>query len=189
MKIKKSQDLSSKRYGRLLVVELVEIDESNKRNHIWKTICDCGNEKITNSYCLKYNKTTSCGCYQKERFLQSSIKYTNDIALNGLVYEYKLGAKRRNLEFNLTHEQVKEISSNNCYYCDATPFCIKRVNKHSITYNGIDRVDNNKGYTIDNVVSCCKICNTAKHDLSYNDFIDWVKRLCSNLSKNIYSNG
>lgn len=179
--MKEKQNLIGRKFGKLLVIDLVKLDESPKRKHIWKTICDCGVEKITNSYCLKYKKTTSCGCYQKEMFLKSSIKHTNDIALNGLVYEYKIGAKRRNLEFELTHEQVKKISSENCYYCNTPPFCIKKVNKHSITYNGIDRIDNKKGYTMDNVVTCCKICNTAKHDLSYIDFINWVMKISENL--------
>lgn len=180
--LKEKQNLIGKKFDRLLVVSLVNIDLSNKRNHEWETICDCGNIKVTNSYCLKYKKTKSCGCYQKEMFLKSSVKYTSDIALNGLVYEYKIGAKKRNLIFELSHNEVKSLSSSDCYYCGTAPFCVKNVNKHSITYNGIDRVDNSKGYTIDNVVTCCKICNVAEHDLSYIDFINWVKKLSVNLS-------
>lgn len=44
-------------------------------------------------------------------------------------------------------------------------------------YNGIDRVDNTKGYTIDNVVPCCGICNMAKGKLNQQEFQNWIKRV------------
>lgn len=43
--------------------------------------------------------------------------------------------------------------------------------------NGIDRIDNNKGYTIDNVVPCCKMCNQAKNDYTLQEFQDWVEKI------------
>lgn len=36
------------------------------------------------------------------------------------------------------------------------------LNNNELTYNGIDRLDNSKGYTIDNSVACCSKCNIAK---------------------------
>jgi len=44
-------------------------------------------------------------------------------------------------------------------------------------YNGLDRIDNEKGYLLDNVTPCCKICNQAKHALSLDDFLAWCQRL------------
>ena len=44
-------------------------------------------------------------------------------------------------------------------------------------YNGLDRVDNEKGYTIDNVVPCCKHCNYAKRNRSVEEFIDWIAQV------------
>ena len=38
--IKKKQDLRGRRFGRLEVIELIEFDESHKRNHKWLTNCD-----------------------------------------------------------------------------------------------------------------------------------------------------
>lgn len=43
--------------------------------------------------------------------------------------------------------------------------------------NGVDRIDSNIGYITNNIVSCCKICNIAKNNLHYNDFISWINRL------------
>jgi hypothetical protein len=179
--------LIGRKFGRLLVMEMVYTDITGNANHGWRTICDCGNEKLTNSFCLKYGKTSSCGCYQREMFLKSSVKHTNNFALNAIVYEYKLGAKKRNLEFKLTHQECEKLFTQNCYYCNSKPFCVKETiskkYKHSITYNGIDRIDNNIGYIIDNVVSCCKFCNVAKHDMTYSNFITWVKNLSNNMKE------
>jgi hypothetical protein len=42
------------------------------------------------------------------------------------------------------------------------------------TYNGLDRVNNSKGYTRTNVVPCCIICNNAKRTLSLSEFLEWI---------------
>jgi hypothetical protein len=49
-------------------------------------------------------------------------------------------------------------------------------------YNGLDRVDNTKGYIISNIVSCCGQCNRAKGILSQEEFLQWLKR-ASNYQK------
>ena len=50
-------DLSGKRYGKLVVEELVSINPPR-----WRCRCDCGKEKIVKSANLISNKTQSCGC-------------------------------------------------------------------------------------------------------------------------------
>ena len=42
--------------------------------------------------------------------------------------------------------------------------------------NGLDRVDSNLGYTLDNVLPCCSICNYAKQDLRQDVFMQWIAR-------------
>jgi len=54
---------------------------------------------------------------------------------------------------------------------------LKKTAVTGYLYNGVDRVDSNKDYTEDNVVSCCKICNYAKHTMGTYQFMDWIKRL------------
>ena len=72
----------------------------------------------------------------------------------------------------------------NCHYCGVEPEKISQSsNKNKpyngdYIYNGIDRIDNNKGYTMDNVVPCCEICNNAKKNLSKVKFISWLDRIC-----------
>lgn len=183
--LKEKYNLINKRYGRLLILELVHEDNTlrhnstNKRNynHRWKALCDCGTEKIVSAYCLKYRNTKSCGCLQREAATKYNTKYTENTALNRLVMEYKIGAKQRNLEFDLTFPQAEALFIQNCHYCNSEPYLIKITRKHSMKWNGIDRVDNKKGYTTDNVVPCCKTCNAAKHALTYAVFIEWINKL------------
>ena len=68
--------------------------------------------------------------------------------------EYINGALRRDYEFNLNFEEFSEIVDKECFYCH-----------HNVSeeINGIDRVDNTKGYTNENTVSCCEICNRIKN--------------------------
>ena len=44
-------------------------------------------------------------------------------------------------------------------------------------YNGVDRVDNDKGYIRDNIVSCCSDCNRSKGVLSKKDFITLARKI------------
>lgn len=84
--------------------------------------------------------------------------------MNSLIKNYKKNAKNRGVEFSLSNDCFRKITSSNCYYCNALPN--NRIQKHKNTgyyiYNGIDRVDSNKGYVEGNVVSCCSNCNYLK---------------------------
>ena len=44
-------------------------------------------------------------------------------------------------------------------------------------YNGVDRVDNQKGYTVNIIVPCCKRCNVANSDLTLEEFYSWVQEI------------
>ncbi len=40
---------------------------------VWKCQCMCGNETVVGAQQLRTGKTKSCGCYQKERTLESNL--------------------------------------------------------------------------------------------------------------------
>lgn len=54
----------------------------------------------------------------------------------------------------------------------------------TVKYNGVDRKDNSIGYTIDNCVTACKLCNYAKKAMSYDNFIDWLDRITKFRTRN-----
>jgi hypothetical protein len=41
----------------------------------------------------------------------------------------------------------------------------------------VDRLDSSCGYTLDNVVTCCTICNVAKSAMTVEEFKQWVLRV------------
>jgi hypothetical protein len=76
---------------------------------------------------------------------------------------YVEGAKKRNLDFLLTAKEFEELIKKPCFYCG-------QINPSG--FNGVDRVENSKGYVIENVVSCCTKCNRMKSNFHYREFID-----------------
>ena len=60
------QDLTGKRYGRLLVLSLVADEKGSNIPTRWLCQCDCGKQLSVRAYNLKSGNTNSCGCLQKE---------------------------------------------------------------------------------------------------------------------------
>jgi hypothetical protein len=111
--------------------------------------------------------------YQKHRdkALRSSRQWR---AKNPTTYawcKYQCSARSRGLEFNLPRALFDDLVTDRCYYCGAAPAPV----------NGIDRVDNERGYVHDNIVTCCRTCNYAKHDRAQGEFLSWVARIAEHL--------
>ena len=62
----KFEDLSGKRYGKLVVLNLDENQENGKDKR-WICRCDCGNEAEVQGRFLRKGLIVSCGCYHKEK--------------------------------------------------------------------------------------------------------------------------
>lgn len=78
-----------------------------------------------------------------------------DLAVYRRYKVLKDSARRKGgLEFDITlSEYEKLVEPHSCYYCKGP------LNK---TGHNLDRLDNTRGYTKDNVVPCCSKCNTLK---------------------------
>ncbi len=97
-------------------------------------------------------------------------KHREKINLRRKIYRYKESAQKRELDFLLSSEEFNKLLDGNCHYCG-----VKKA-------WGVDRIDNKIGYASYNVVSCCKICNYMKRDLSYQDFINHIKNVSDNFT-------
>lgn len=117
---------------------------------------------------------------------RSSLKYeTNNRNLTGTryrtpeqiyqrrFYSMQRNAKARNIEFNLSKNDVIKLMMSPCNYCG----------DNRLDNFGVDRIDSNIGYFIDNCVPCCKTCNTAKLDLSLDDFKSHVIKMYNHMVK------
>ena len=89
---------------------------------------------------------------------------------------YQRSAKKRNIQFELTLDEFKRISSNLCYYCCAF--------KEGADYSGIDRVNSDIGYCLTNIVPCCTICNYLKGILGHNEFLNHLLKITTHQIKN-----
>jgi hypothetical protein len=92
---------------------------------------------------------------------------------------YRAKAAKRGYIFDLSFNEFRTLASGNCHYCGVEP---KQVRKQPTcptvyVYNGVDRKDNALGYVSGNCVPCCRICNQAKSDLSYEEFVAWLRRV------------
>jgi hypothetical protein len=67
-------------------------------------------------------------------------------------------AKKRKIDWQITFFDYLKLCNQSCFYCD------NKLGKIVLYNIGLDRLDNNKGYIIDNVVSCCESCNMVKGD-------------------------
>lgn len=135
-------------------------------------VCTCGNLKTIKAYCLLKGEYKSCGeCLFNNPSLSSA----------------KRLFKERYNDGNLTFEEFYKLSQMNCFYCNRAPeqvyngyiFKKKKVSQFAkingdFIYNGLDRVDNNKGHDLNNLVPCCKVCNYGKRDMSSQDFKQWI---------------
>lgn len=164
----KMNDYTGKKYGYLTVIKFIgKVKKTKGNNYIWLCKCQCGNEKNLNIHDVKRGGISSCGCYRSK--LQSDIKRKPPgvAAMNNLYNIYmKICVNERGYKFELTKDEFFYLTKSNCYYCNKPPSQIKKAKYSDYVYNGIDRVDNSEGYLKNNVVACCKECNSNKSGIS-----------------------
>ena len=157
------------------------------KNKVWDCVCICGNVKRFWKFSAIARQKT-CGCGIDSAGLSAKQARSMKSRMNG----YKNGAKKRNFEWSLSYNDFVRISTKQCHYCGLGPFkwdCMTNspslkkdspnVNPkdYEIYFTGIDRFDSKLGYTIENSVPCCKNCNRAKSDLSFNDFKEHINKV------------
>lgn len=147
---------------------------ANKKRAMWLCRCDCGKEKDIRGHDLRRGYSRSCGCRQG-KWLP-----TGEAAFRQIVRFYKKNAANHNRVFFLSDEQCHQLFKGDCFYCGEKPSNTKSNNRlinGEYVYNGIDRLDNKKGYVAGNVVSCCRKCNVAKAQMGCDEFIAWCSKI------------
>jgi hypothetical protein len=91
-------------------------------------------------------------------------------SLNGKFHQWRARVRtieqKHQIKSVMTREQWETFWQKPCSYC-----------KSPIKTIGIDRIDNSQGYSIENCVPCCMVCNRAKGILSLEDFKNWILAL------------
>jgi hypothetical protein len=136
-------------------------EETDKRNREWSL----KNPEKRNAISKKYAENNPEK--MKQFFKNYSLKF------EGRFRAMKGSAKARNYPVEINLEEFTEIVSKPCVYCGEDN---KRI--------GIDRIDNSKGYTLENSAPCCFICNMMKKTMGVNDFSNHVKKIHNHINNN-----
>lgn len=141
---------------------------------LFTVLCECGTRKKIRACNVINENSESCGCAAGPPRLPFG-----EASLRKLFRRYTNNAKHTNRSFSLNRDEFRALTSSPCHYCGAAPAQV--VYGHHTNgpyvYNGLDRVDNSKGYLRDNVVPACPQCQFAKRDQPLRYFLDWAKRL------------
>lgn len=147
-----------------------------------------GIDRMNNDVCYTIHNSVSCckmcnymkQCLDPRTFIERCAQisfyhdgpgeitnYWSDVMFKSYkIYRFQITNSRK-LDFELTETEYNTLREKECY------FCKRRSNEqHS---NGIDRVDSNVGYIINNCISCCRDCNVAKKSYSAEEFITKCK--------------
>lgn len=179
-KLARTADYTGQKFGRLSVIEDMGVLDSG--NRAWGCICDCGRKVCIPSRGLRNRTTNSCGCINSDASGGRNKLPEGHASRNELLASYRKSATSRGHVFDLPPEVFFELVSANCVYCGGPPDTVRKPNKNvngGFIYTGVDRVENDKGYLVDNVVSCCWVCNRAKGQLSGAQFSAWLDRVCA----------
>lgn len=171
--------------------KLTILEESGKDNHQHRMVfceCECGNRVRTQAANVRLGRVRSCGCVHKQLSAERLRKIASgrtanpeDVARYYIFTNYRKRAAKYSIEFSITWEQFRNLTGLPCSYCKRAPYQVAFPKpSYKVTYTGIDRIDSSKGYTPENSVPCCKICNFAKGTMSTEDFKQWVREIYHN---------
>lgn len=158
------RDISGMKFGEL--VALHEVRVKNDTHYYWKCKCTCGNICFHRATVLIKGYQKHCNKYCKVRAFKTRLHKKFD--------SYKKNSKDKGREFKISEDDFKYLIQQKCHYCGY----IDKI-------NGLDRIDNSRGYLLDNVVPCCKICNQAKHVFTIHEFNSWIDRLIKHRLGNV----
>lgn len=177
-----------KKFGKLTIIKKVADVHHTQRGSIYDAIwlckCDCGKYIETRGVNLQrtFRPKLTCGCEDsyKTRPHQERI-------IIGYYKIYQTNARQDQKVFRLSFNQFVNIVNQNCIYCNIPP-STKRSNRQknvqSILVNGIDRINNDLGYILDNCAPCCKKCNTMKTNMPIFEFITHIQKIYENSKNN-----
>jgi len=113
----------------------------------------------------------------------------------GLYKHTMTNAIDRGYKFELQFEDFKVLVNLPCHYCGSEGRQYSRyasggprrhpetIKNSYIRINGLDRVNNDLGYSKENCVASCTRCNFAKHTSTHAEFTQWIQQLIKHWAK------
>lgn len=160
-------DLTGERFGRLVVIKHAYV---KKNQNWWECKCDCGNATIVKARRLSGKITKSCGCYRRERKSIEPYRWMYNLMV-------RCNNIRKRQKETMSFEEFKVfIGTSKCHYCgwDIVWNPHQFYKNRDLGSGGyyLDRKDNSLGYTKENCVVCCSLCNMVKgRSLTYDEML------------------
>lgn len=174
--------LPGKRFGRWTVIESID-----SKYVLCK--CDCGTIKKVNKPGLSNGRSQSCGCRNaeliKQRFITNNPRRNQSNGTCIIPYFFtkiKDGAKKRNIQFDLTVEYIAKLYSEQKGKCalsgvDLILPCNSYDKIKGLSTASLDRIDHKKGYVVGNVQWVHKVINKMRNSLSITEFKEWCNKV------------
>jgi len=141
--------------------------------------CSCGGVTKKIGQTLLKNQTNHCGC--RRRLSWKGVGH-----LSGTVYcRIASSAKKRKIPFEISIEQLWGVLERQQFRCalSGLPIELDKDSDFLKTTASVDRIDSNKGYTVENVQWVHKDVNLMKNALPQGRFLD----LCVAISRHACS--
>lgn len=175
----RSKVIVGKTYGFVTVIERLP---NEKGSAIYLCKCECGNVYNRTGGSLTGGRAQRCKkCGNREHLAKMHTVHTRPkgeaACYATFVITRRSCAVLRRLAWEISYEDWKRLTVQPCHYCGCPPSNCGRGRNGDYHYNGLDRVDNDVGYTLKNVVPCCKCCNHSKSDQTLPEFLSWVSKV------------
>jgi len=182
---RKYDDLTGKKFGSLTALRRIS-DLFTKIKPVdveWEFMCACGIKEIIRVGRVQLNsRDTKIQCAKcghrgagKKRQLPNHMS-----EINKAVYRYtQRSLKEGNKKVSLTRDDFIFLFKQPCFYCGVEYF----EDEDILRRNGVDRIDNTKGYHKDNTVPCCFMCNKMKHSTDQQLFLEHVEKIYKHMEE------
>lgn len=170
-------DLTNRVFESYTIISFEGLDKNGHAE--WKGQCSCGDTRVLRG--ARFRSGVRCPVCSpppsRGRRGPSGLS-AEEVTWNSILAVIRNNAKSRGLEMGLSKAEMLKLMRLDCFYCGAPPGNHRRTRGNTtVLWQGIDRLDNSKGYVAENVVPCCKRCNVTKNDQSLEEFLQHIKAI------------
>lgn len=163
-----------------LVIGELTVDKYSHGGVFWHTTCSCGVKSV-----LKRNKIINYKKCGRDHGRENTESYIYERYTGYMRDAQAREAKGQDCEFALSVKDFFKVAVGECYYCgNINPtriinhrYEISKKGTPYFDFCGIDRINSNGGYTLDNIRTCCKSCNIMKSNLPEENFYNNIRQI------------
>jgi hypothetical protein len=175
-------------YEKDMGLVLVGVKYEEERRIIATLICHCGSQFETRFRNIKNGHTRSCGnCLKKWEHAPYYGKIDKNPSDEKIKKAIRIIRAKTQRDMEISDKDIKEIIFENCHWLGIGPsklFFTRKGGETPFYINGIDRIDNDKGYVKNNCVPCSTKANFLKGTFSEKEFLELIKQVYEHRIRN-----